>query len=49
LIWRFFGRFIGPVDEPGEEEEQKLLPDLTPAAEKPEVEPEPIARPKAAE
>jgi hydrophobe/amphiphile efflux-1 (HAE1) family protein len=43
LIWRFFGRFVGPVDEP--EAEPKQLP----APEKPAVEPTAIARPKAAE
>jgi hydrophobe/amphiphile efflux-1 (HAE1) family protein len=48
LIWRFFGRFVGPIDEPSEEE-RKALPEPAPTAEKPQVEPEPIQRPKAAE
>jgi multidrug efflux pump subunit AcrB len=48
LIWRFFGRFVGPIDEPNDEE-RKAPPEPAPAAEKPKVEPEPIQRPKAAE
>ena len=43
LIWRLFGRFVGPVDEPGDEQpEAKATPPL-------EAEPKPVSRPRAAE
>jgi hydrophobe/amphiphile efflux-1 (HAE1) family protein len=50
LLWRFFGRFVGPVDEPGAETaapQTEAQPAETKAA--PVAEPEPIPTPRAAE
>jgi multidrug efflux pump subunit AcrB len=40
-FWRFFGRFVGPIDEP-DQIDAKASPDM-------KAEPEPIPRPRAAE
>ena len=45
LVWRFFGRFVGPVDEPG----TAPLPIVAKPSEPPKPEPEAIPTPRAAE
>jgi hypothetical protein len=47
LLWRFFSRFVGPVDEPAPEAAVPLQIEAQPPA--PVAEPEPIPTPRAAE
>ena len=53
LIWRVFGRFVGPVDEPEADKDPSLTKPNADAVKQPvkthDVEPEPSAAPRAAE